>query len=97
MEDDKKASSGLITKFTIKKIEFNSSAVFLRKLFQSFFVFLVTLRLVTIHIEVQLMKKVIYCQLMLNDYKIRFQGIAHVFFASILSFRNFNWKFDFHF
>ena len=29
--------------------------------------------------------------------KRRFQGIAHVFLASILSFRNFEWNFEFRF
>ena len=86
----KKASSGLITKFTIKK---NSNSIQVPLFIENFsylFCFLVTVRLVIFQIEVQLMTTIIYSQMKPNDKKNRFQGIAHVFFASTLSFRNFN-------
>ena len=43
------------------------------------------------------MTKLLYSQMKSNEQKNRFQGIAHVFFASTLSFRDFRGKFEFGF
>ena len=81
---NKKAYSGLVRKFTIKKLEFTLRAVFLRKLFLFIIVFFSHLEICRYHIEFPLMTKFIYSQMIPNE-----KTIAHVFLSSTLIFRKF--------